>query len=202
MIGSKLQLSEDEMELVVNKDIILTKQRIVEKVRVLFEQLVTPLEQRNRQILPFYEALLNEISPKISKGEQYQQLPYVVLDYPRLFGRQDVLAIRQFFWWGNFFSSTFHLKGKYLQQVLPHFFSAASSGKLTGYYYSIEGDEFDFDVYKGNYQLISATATIPIHQLPTEGAFLKICRPYSLQQWDNIATLLLEDYNRYIELLH
>ena len=34
-------------------------------------------------------------SPKISKGENYKGLPYVMLDYPRCFGKTDIFAIRQ-----------------------------------------------------------------------------------------------------------
>ena len=56
-------------------------------------------------------------SPKISKGENYRGLPYVMLDYPRLFGREEVLAIRTFFWWGHGFSVTLHLKGGYRERI-------------------------------------------------------------------------------------
>ena len=52
-------------------------------------------------------------SPKISKGENYKGLPWLVLDYPRYFNKEDIFAIRTLFWWGNFFSITLHISGKY-----------------------------------------------------------------------------------------
>src|SRR5258706_1001549 len=61
----------------------------------------------------------NWLSPKISKGENYKGLPWMVLDYPRAFGREDVLAIRTLFWWGHYFSVTLHLKGRYKTLFLP-----------------------------------------------------------------------------------
>ena len=57
-------------------------------------------------------------SPKISRGENYNGLPYVMLDYPRCFGKEDVFAMRTMFWWGNFFSITWHLKGKYSKEYI------------------------------------------------------------------------------------
>ncbi|MEI9808974.1 MAG: hypothetical protein WDO16_14545 [Bacteroidota bacterium] len=54
-----------------------------------------------------------KISPKISKGENYKGLPYLVLDYPRYFEKDNHFAVRSMFWWGNFFSSTLHLSGIY-----------------------------------------------------------------------------------------
>jgi len=58
------------------------------------------------------------VSPKISRGENYLGLPYLVLDYPRLFRPDAVLAIRTFFWWGHFFSSTLQLSGGYKTEFL------------------------------------------------------------------------------------
>ena len=61
---------------------------------------------------------LEPASAKISKGEN-MGLPWVMLDYPRLFGQEDVLAIRTMFWWGHCFSVTLHLKGRYYGAYLP-----------------------------------------------------------------------------------
>ncbi|MFX8895293.1 hypothetical protein ABTM96_19365, partial [Acinetobacter baumannii] len=52
-------------------------------------------------------------SAKISRGEHYEGLPWVMIDYPRYFKKNHFFAIRTFFWWGNFFSLTLQLKGKY-----------------------------------------------------------------------------------------
>ena len=51
---------------------------------------------------------------KISRGENYKGLPYLVLDYPSVFTKNNILAFRTMFYWGNFFSITLHLQGDYL----------------------------------------------------------------------------------------
>src|SRR5688500_20050079 len=109
---AKIQLSQEELVLVQNADWLLTKNRIIGKVYEMFGMLVADVQmmpEKNSVLLPEIFAA----SPKISKGENYMGLPYVMLDYPRCFGKSDTFAIRTMFWWGNFFSVTLHLKGRY-----------------------------------------------------------------------------------------
>jgi hypothetical protein len=99
----KLSLSADELELVCNKDWILTKKMVVDKVYLLLGGLSQQMQdyiESNQLLLP---AVVTQSSPKISKGENYLGLPYVMLDYPRYFKSNDTLAIRTFFLVGEFF---------------------------------------------------------------------------------------------------
>ena len=45
----------------------------------------------------------NAYSGKISRGENYRGLPYLILDYPAYFSQKDIFAFRTMFWWGHFF---------------------------------------------------------------------------------------------------
>src|SRR6187549_876336 len=103
----KLVLSEEELRIVSDPGIILTKNAIITKVYDLFGILA------GEQIQFQYPGEAGAIPPKISRGENYKGLPYVVLDYPRLFTSEHVFAIRTHFWWGNYFSVTLHLKGQF-----------------------------------------------------------------------------------------
>ena len=91
---AKVQLSAEEMRLVRDAAWILTKNSVMGKVVAMFGELSGGWKE-----------------PKISKGENYKGLPWVMLDYPRVFGKEDVYAIRTFFLWGHAFSITLHLKG-------------------------------------------------------------------------------------------
>ena len=110
---ANVKLSPRELDIVCNADLILTKNNIIAKVYDLFGSLseynVSTADQ-------FLTEEIKNISPKISKGENYEGLPWVMLDYPRYFTANDVFAIRTYFWWGNFFSITLHVKGKFQQQ--------------------------------------------------------------------------------------
>ena len=117
MRNTNVELSKNELELVTSSEVILTKNRIIEKVYLLFGSLS---EEYRRLLQAHSSKLAPEVfqqSPKISRGEQYLGLPYVMLDYPRIFSKDDVFAIRSFFWWGNHFSIRLQLSGKYLQMA-------------------------------------------------------------------------------------
>jgi hypothetical protein len=73
--------------------------------------------------------------PKISRGEKYAHMPWVMLDYPRWFEpATGHFAVRSFFWWGHFFSLRLQLSGQYalladdLRKQLP-----SDAGWYTGF---------------------------------------------------------------------
>ena len=111
MDAAKIRLSPEEAALVVSADWILTKNRVMQKAMdmlglVQAEQNIHLEKFKNRLPQAIYQS-----SPKIARGENYLGLPWLMLDFPRSFNREDTFAIRTFFWWGNFFSVTLHLSG-------------------------------------------------------------------------------------------
>src|SRR6266511_3807431 len=104
MNPAKIRLSAKEMELVTNADWILTKNGIIQKVKQLLSDLLLVQEDMLHKFRPFLPAETGMSPAKISKGENYKGLPYLILDHPRYFGKDNVFAIRTLFWWGHFFS--------------------------------------------------------------------------------------------------
>jgi uncharacterized protein (DUF1015 family) len=92
---ANVSLSAFELQLVTDPVWILTKTQIIEKVYNLFGD-VSQLYQQHQHMQQLPSAL-TALAPKISKGENYEGLPYVMLDYPRCFSREDVFAVRSFF---------------------------------------------------------------------------------------------------------
>src|ERR1700722_6862028 len=101
MIATKIKLSPDELSTAQNAGLILTKNAIIQKTISLFSMLSENMQHDLLNVELPQE--IKTTAPKISKGENYQGLPYVVLDYPRLFGKENTFAIRTLFWWGNYF---------------------------------------------------------------------------------------------------
>lgn len=196
---TKIQLSEEEMQLVNNPAWILTKHRIIEKVYQLFGSLSAQMQaylQQQKHTLP--QQVL-QLPPKISKGEQYKAMPYVVLDYPRLFSKEDVFAVRCFFWWGNYFSITLHLKGKFHQQWYKKIAAAVAEKKLADFYFSYGGDEFSFDLLADNYSFtgeINNYAGDAAAQQP----FLKISYKISFAQWELAEQRLMQAFVQFMRL--
>ncbi|HUS03429.1 MAG TPA: hypothetical protein VMY77_16935, partial [Chitinophagaceae bacterium] len=103
---AKIQLSPEELELVNTTQWILSKHAITKKVYDLFGDLSLELKNEAHSYNYLFPENLQYQSGKISKGENYRLLPYVILDYPAFFWKDRIFAIRTMFWWGNFFSVT------------------------------------------------------------------------------------------------
>src|SRR4051812_10400669 len=115
MYATNVGLSKNELEMVTSSEFILTKNRIVEKVYRLFGLLSEDYKNILQEYATALPAEVFASSPKIYKGENYLNLPYLMMDYPRVFLKDDTFAIRCFFWWGNYFSITLQLSGKFLR---------------------------------------------------------------------------------------
>lgn len=106
-----MYLTTKELTYLSDTDFLLTKKDIQQKVNYLLvrteEALKTFIQERS---LEFPEGVMRKAG-KIAKGENYRNLPYQILDFPRLFHRDNIFSVRTMCWWGHFFSTSLHLQG-------------------------------------------------------------------------------------------
>lgn len=223
MDAAKIRLSKEELALVMDPDWILTKNSIMGKVGMLFgelsgemqksfrlqaDSLKQPLNESGLQLaaeglkleaggLPL-ELPLNWATPKISRGENYKGLPYMVLDYPRAFGREDVLAIRTLFWWGHYFSVTLHLKGRYKTLFLPVIRERILLLAAAGFHVNVSEEEWRHELDLENYLPLQGNAGTVILK---ERSFLKLSAKCGLDRWDDADSVLLELFRVLVEVL-
>ncbi|MFZ1527398.1 MAG: hypothetical protein WAT19_01520 [Ferruginibacter sp.] len=190
-------LSETELAKVTDREWILTKQVITDKAVQLFNMqvpVITELFQPRLQSCPFPELL--SAAPKISKGENYLGLPWVMLDYPAVFSKEHVFAVRTMFWWGNFVSITLHLGGKYKNlagENADEYFRQSGEGLFL----CINEDQWHHHFEPGNYREASG---ISLHGL-MERPFIKVALKYDLQDWNQLQSLLHGGYTKLAGLL-
>lgn len=174
MNPAKLHFSPQEMSLIVNADWILTKNDILKRISLLMGS----LNVKQKEIIhSLAESLHDEITtttPKISQGENYKGLPYLVLDYPRLFIKNNIFAIRTLFWWGKHISTTLHLSGKwqqlYSEKILKHYDRLASEHYLT----ATGDDEWVHHVTENNYKLLADLSKIELEGILDSKKFFKL----------------------------
>ena len=140
MIETKIQFSDPELRLMCDAEIILTKNKILEKVKCILEEVQVRMMEAVAGNEEWKNHLIFQKPPKISKGENYLGLPYLILDYPRNFGQNETFAIRTMFWWGRFFSSTLHVSGHYYLPV-KETVSNLHSSLAANFYYLNNGDD-------------------------------------------------------------
>lgn len=195
---NQYQLDSKELSIVVDAEWILHKNRIIEKVFHLFGSLQEAMAA-DRVISTFpVEAAL---SPKISKGENYQGLPYVILDYPRLFSRDNIFACRTFFWWGRFFSTTVHLAGDFL---VPHRATLLASREVLAadnWFVCVQDDPWQHHFEASNFLTIASLKPEQWESL-VQKPFVKLAKRYELQEWEKIIDNAVAAYAPLLELLN
>ena len=124
---------------------------------------------------------------KIFKGENYRQLPYIVLDYPRHFSTDRGFAFRSMFWWGKEFSFTLHLQGKAWEYYRNRV--AERMGMLTGndFYCCVNNSPWQYYFENDNYllldELLKSHAFIPGFQSRN---FMKLSRKIEIKNFISV----------------
>lgn len=193
--SANVSLSSFEQELVTDANWILTKNKIIQKVFILFGELSEAYQAH--ALLQHLPDEVLKAPPKISKGEFYEGLPYVMLDYPRCFGKDDVFAIRTFFWWGNFFSITLHLKGKYKQQYKASIEDAIIKNKLNNAWINVSDDEWLHHFQNNNMRMIEPAPAI---ELGSKN-LIKLAYKLDLKNWDAAKEFLMKSFDHYLQML-
>lgn len=188
MDAAKIQLSADELQLVQNAGWVLTKNKIIGKAFELFGALSAGMRVQLESSDLAAEIL--QPAPKVFKGENYKGLPYVMLDYPRYFSHDDIFAIRNFFWWGNYFSVTLHLKGKYKEQFAAVLQKNSGLMAVRKFHVCISDVEWRHELDEENYTPISAISAGKFQEVVERQAFLKLSASIPLYHWNESAMLL------------
>ncbi len=186
-------LTTYEKQLVSDPQVLIAKNTIIQKVIYLFGTLSEAYKIELHHKIPNRENLIN---PKISRGENYLGLPYVILDFPRQFGKADIFAIRSFFWWGNFFSITLHLSGVYQQQHFYVIQNAIDKNFFSGWYIGSLENQWDHHFENNNYVPLQAMK-INIANLN----FLKLAKKIPLSEWDRTNSFFIENFKLLINTL-
>jgi hypothetical protein len=187
------------MELVNNTEWIFTKQLIIEKVYRFLGQLHSAYKKIVDKEKRFLPPELLSPGGKISKGENYQGLPYVILDYPAIFSKEKNFAIRTMFWWGNFFSISLHLSGENFKKI-PNFAEAIEFLKEKGFSVSVNETEWHHHFHPSNFVNINELNVDEIKRLADKN-FLKIAKKTELTEWNSASKFLKETFEEIIEFI-
>lgn len=194
MDAAKIQLSAEESTLVQNAHWLLTKNNIIEKVVLLLGGLVPSIKSSLDHLTAPLPVAVAASSPKISKGEKYEGLPWVILDFPRVFGKEETWAIRTLFWWGHFFSITLHLKGAYKEKYQAVLLKNIPLLEQHDFYLCIANDEWQHHFMEDNYIPLYQLDKPSIEGILSRNDFCKLSAKIPLQQWDLVNGKLMQLY--------
>lgn len=173
---------------------------MLQKVEILFGELSETFRLMVQQ-MGLEETTPFILTPKIARGENYEGLPWVMMDYPRLFTKTDTCAIRCFFWWGHYFTITIQLSGVYQEAYIlsaKNFIQAQQQDGKRDWYLSVGTGAWQHKIVETNY--------ISIHELgeqhwQEERAFLKLAKKIPLEKWDDMTNFFEEGFKELVAIL-
>lgn len=134
---------------------LLTKANVIRKIDRLFSETRDHLREICLEEHRSWSQEIDISTGKISRGENYRSLPYVVLDFPYFFSRDDIFALRTMFWWANFFSCTLHVQGTFLETWRPLIRSNIDILATHQVFISIGPTPWEYHYGDDNYALLS-----------------------------------------------
>ena len=197
--AANVKLSDEERWLLGNTEWLIRKVRIQQKIIQLFEI----LQQEAVRLCKEYHQLPEpfQMIPKISRGEAYQGLPYAVLDYPRSFEKNNMLAMRWMCWWGHEFSFSLILSGRWMTLYNPVIFENWPAFSERGYQFCIHETPWE---HTFNPLIVKACSAMPADEaaaLALGHGFLKLSKKIPLKQWDDSIELFLTEFRWMLELI-
>jgi len=200
MDDAKIQFSPAEMELMNNSELILTKNKVLYKVKCMLEALQEEMTETIFKSGLFTADSLFDATPKISRGENYLGLPYLVLDYPRQFDSQNIFAIRTMFWWGHFFSVTLHTSGSFKESIIPKIKDSYKTLAKNGFFVGINEDPWQHHFEEDNYIAIRSLEEEKFRSFCNEYDHLKIAAQFPLWDANFVTDDLLESWKILVEI--
>lgn len=200
-MSKEVNFSDKELRYINDTDFLLTKRQVNEKINQL---LVTTEEKIARGIeqspvrLP--EGTL-QTAGKISKGENYKNLPYFMLDFPRKFSKKGIFAFRTMFWWGHFFSATLHLQGINLEEFRTTLLKNSNKSYGNGIYFCVADTPWEYHYGKDNYQPVDQLEKEKLQEMIYHKEFVKLSKKLNLDQWEHLPEFSFETFNCLIDLL-
>jgi hypothetical protein len=191
-----MPLSQEEIALLNDTQFLFLK-------NVVSEKIVTKLRAIEKNIHKSFTLNADESlqkygvkTAKISKGEQYQGLPYFVLDYPRYFTRDEVVAFRVMLWWGKFLSCTLHLQGEVIKTLSPALLDRFLDDP--NIYFCINDNPWEYHYEDNNYQQLINLNPEAINKHLEEKGFLKLSTFIPIDRWKYYDDFVSETFARFL----
>jgi len=190
---SKIRIEPDELKLMLDNSVFIKKQSITEKIIQIYNQLHGQLlHSPTLKSNPHFSEMINKTA-KISKGENLKGFPYIIMDYPAQFDKEDNLAYRSMFWWGKSFTFIWHIQGKYLAGLPKANWYNPIHSEIEELWISFDSNKWNYDISKGYIKALDFDWA-KIQSGNSENRSLRIVKELNLSNWDQIVKSGLDNF--------
>ena len=192
--------TDEELEILKDNHFLKVKNELSSKVIMHLSEIERALHSEIEKTNFNYPDETFIKAGKISKGEQYQGLPYFILDYPRLFKQNEVFSFRTMLWWGNHFSCTLHLSGPLLQNNKEKI--CVQLARMKDIYFCVNDTPWEYHYKKSNYLNINQLTKDEILNQIEENGFIKLSNYISLDLWNEYKSFTLTTFARFLRCVN
>ena len=181
-------LTSSELQTIYNTKFFEVKASATKKIERLLAEVRDEIKRTIKKEKIIFPKEIDVENGKIFRGENYIGLPYLVLDYPKHFSKESVLAFRTMFWWGNFFSCTLHVS------PVP---KTANYKNLTGkkIHICVNDNPWQYHYKKDNYVLIDTLSEQKFKSILKKNNFMKLSRKIPLKDHKKINSFARESFD-------
>ncbi|WP_258104482.1 hypothetical protein [Marinoscillum sp. MHG1-6] len=199
MVGEQFKPTKEELDILSDTRFLMLKESLAKKVISRLAGIEHEIKiQLKESAFNFPENALIQAG-KISRGENYNGLPYFVLDFPRLFTQKSIFTFRTMLWWGNEFSCTMHLSGDALSMINEQCLTQIKEQQ--DLYFCVNRSPWEYHFGKDNYVPASTLDIGEMTEHIHQHKFMKISRHIPVQKWDEFEAFTLGSFAQYLLLL-
>ena len=183
-----MRFSKEEFKIIQNSKFFYTKASVTKKMDALLAKTRDAIKSIIKKKKIVFSKHVDYKTGKIFRGENYNGLPYLILDYPKYFGKDSVYAFRTLFWWGKIFSCTMHIspapKKMNCKQLLKK-----------GIYFCVNDNPWQYHYEKDNYILIDKLSEKKIESILKKNNFVKLSRKINLKDYRKLPEFSKESFS-------
>jgi hypothetical protein len=178
MQKSTNKLTKHELDFASTVEYPLIKQNVVHKVGLLMDDTGQKLNRLFRE-----NHLIDLAQHKITRGERYKEMPYVVMDFPQIKGPDFNIVLRTMFWWGHYFTCNLIIKTSLLdlEKTAKNIRKLKKTKILTG------SNLWEQELETDDYKKVSDLSKKEILRLLEDSEYLKLSGKISLREYSSLS---------------
>lgn len=197
---SKLSLSREELGVLNEAEFFRQKRMVTEKIMAMLNEVKLAIAKTPAFRSASFPDGTDISNGKISRGENYLGLPYLILDFPRKFAKDDIAAFRTMVWWGRHFSFTF-LKSVHGDAEAMKTARRLQLLRNKSVWMCINASAWHHHFGDDNYQRLVLIPQQKRLELIRQAGFVKVSEKYSLNRISRMADYAAESFTRFSKLL-
>ncbi|MCF8720944.1 hypothetical protein [Nitrospina gracilis] len=168
--------SDVELRLIRERELFLHKHSIIKKAEARLEELKEVMIAelaKDPGPVPLGTDLKRG---KITKGENNKGFPFVSLDIPQFFTKEEYFTYRVLFWWGHYLGYSLVLKGPALPQYLDCLLARRGDARFADIWLARHDSPWEWEHADNHFSPVQEPTDNDVRQLVNGIQYIKVIR--------------------------